>query len=131
MPALKFRLFSPQTFYKETQAGGEFKVNKNGIYFAVRNKSVKLTLNAANLPVASLIIDNGCDDWRSDNLASLVCGSDENINLTRKQRHLLLWHHRLGHASFRLIRWLGRNNFLYGGEVDQDATILCDSCRLA
>lgn len=92
---------------------------------------MKLTMNAANLPVASLKIEKAIVNGNSDNLASMLCGSEDNINLTRKQRHLLMWHNRLGHASFKLIRWLGRNNYLYGGEVDQDSTILCDSCRLA
>mmetsp|Transcript_18679 Transcript_18679/g.28990 ORF Transcript_18679/g.28990 Transcript_18679/m.28990 type:complete len:240 (-) Transcript_18679:590-1309(-) len=88
----------------------------------------KRNFNAANLPVANILIteDNGISQ-SEDNLDSLLCGSDENINLTRSQRHLLMWHHRIGHASFRLIRWLGHKKYLIGGEVDQNSTILCDS----
>ena len=60
-----------------------------------------------------------------------MCGSEENTNLTRKGKLLLLWHQRLGHASFRLVRWLSRQGYLYGGTVDQSSNILCDSCRIA
>ena len=130
VPDIKFRLFSPQTYFQTTGDNGEFKMNKNGTFFIMKDECIKLTFNAANLPVANIIIteeDNGNDD----NLDSLLCGLDENINLTRTQRHLLMWHHRLGHASFRLIRWLGRNKYLTGGVVDQNSTILCDSCRLS
>ena len=60
-----------------------------------------------------------------------MCGSEDNTNLTRSGKLLLLWHQQLGHASFKLVRWLSRQGYLYGGTVDQMSDIMCDSCRLA
>ena len=65
------------------------------------------------------------------NIQENVCGSKENSNLTRKGKLLLLWHQRLGHASFKLVRWLSRQGCLHGGMVDQSSDIVCDSCRIA
>eukprot|EP00816_Leptocylindrus_hargravesii_P003943 CAMPEP_0196825070 /NCGR_PEP_ID=MMETSP1362-20130617/92843_1 /TAXON_ID=163516 /ORGANISM="Leptocylindrus danicus, Strain CCMP1856" /LENGTH=456 /DNA_ID=CAMNT_0042205443 /DNA_START=1757 /DNA_END=3127 /DNA_ORIENTATION=+ len=129
VPDIKFRLFSPQSYFQTSGDNGEFKMNKNGTFFIMKDECIKLTFNAANLPVANILITE--DNGNEDNLDSLLCGSDENINLTRTQRHLLMWHHQIGHASFRLIRWLGRKKYLTSGDVDQSSTILCDSCRLA
>ena len=85
--------------------------------------------NNANLPYARATTAK--IEAETATIEANVCGSEENTNLTRKGKLLLLWHQWLGHASFRLVRWLSRQGYLYGGMVDRSSDIICDSCRIA
>ncbi len=128
-PSMKFRLFSPQSYFVKQQLDGQFVMNKNGVYFELNDKErIKIELNAANLPVA---LATNTDDVSSENLALYSCATDAtNTNLPEKSKRLLQWHFRLGHCNFRLVRWMARRGYLKGA-VDQSSKIVCDSCRIA
>ena len=52
-PGMKFRLFSPQSYFVKQQLDGKFVMNKMGLYFELNDKDrIKFALNAGNLPVA-------------------------------------------------------------------------------
>ena len=52
-PEMKFNLFSPQSYFMKENGEGEFKMNRNGIYFYLNSKeSFKISLTSANLPVS-------------------------------------------------------------------------------
>ena len=52
-PDMKFNLFSPQSYFMKENGEGEFKMNRNGIYFYLNSKeSFKISLTSANLPVS-------------------------------------------------------------------------------
>ena len=104
-------------------------MSKNGIFFELnKNDCVQITLNAANLPVA-LATHTG--DVASEDMALITCATDaRNVNLPQKAKRLLQWHYRLGHCSFKLVRWLASKGYIKGS-VDASSNILCDSCRVA
>ena len=129
-PEMKFNLFSPQSYFMKENGEGEFKMNRNGIYFYVNSKeSFKISLTSANLPVS--FVTHPENPATSENSAFFTCATDaRNVNLPQKAKRLLQWHYRLGHCSFKLVRWLASKGFIKG-EVDASSHILCDSCRLA
>ena len=125
-PEMKFNLFSPQSYFMKENGEGEFKMNKNGIYFYLNSKeSFKISLTSANLPVSFVTHP---DNPASENSALFTCATDaRNVNLPQKAKRLLQWHCRLEHCSFKLVRWLASKGFIKG-EVDASPHILCDSC---
>ena len=99
-------------------------MNSAGAYFVVNGKRIELSYNNANLPYVCAttagneaehanIQANACGSEDNSNLTrsgklllniqANVCGSEDNSNLTRSGKLLLLWHQRLGHASFKLV----------------------------
>ena len=44
----------------------------------------------------------------AEQLANTSITSDENDNLSYKQKLLLTWHHRLSHLGFQHFQWLGK-----------------------
>ena len=127
-PEMKFRLFSPQSYFVAQQKEGKFVMDKDGVVFELSpTDRVKIVLNAANLPVA-LATSNV--EVASDKLALLTCATDaRNVQLPMKAKRLLQWHYRLGHCSLKLVRWLASKGYIRGS-VDVSSDILCDSCRL-
>ena len=128
-PEMKFRLFSPQSYFVMQQKDGIFVMDKEGVSFELNNDDrIKIVLNAANLPV-TLATNNV--DVVSDNLALFTCATDaQNVRLPQKTKILLQWHYRLGHCSFKLVRWLASKGNIKGS-VDASSHVLCDSCRLS
>ena len=126
MSDLRFRIFLPQSYFR-TNANAEFRINSMGAFFEVYGERIDLSYNKANLPYARATTAGS----EVESLEANVCGSEENMNLTRKGILLLIWYQRLGHVSFRLIHSLSRQGYLLDGSVDQTSEIMCDSCRLA
>ena len=95
-PGMKFRLFSPQSFFVKQQKAGQFVMNKKGFYFELNEKErIKIEFNAANLPVA---LASDTDDITVENLAfysCCACATDAtNTNLpTKRAKRLLQWHY--------------------------------------
>ena len=70
-PGMKFRLFSPQSYFVKQQLDGKFVMNKMGLYFELNDKDrIKFALNAGNLPVA---LASNTADIKSENLALYSC----------------------------------------------------------
>ena len=129
VPDLRFRIFSQQLYLKYNK-DAEFQMNSSGAYFIANGEQIELSYNNANLPYARATTAGAKAETAT--IEANVCGLEENTNLTRKVKLLLLWHQQLGHASFKLVRWLSRQGYLYGGTVDQSLDIVCDSsCRIA
>ena len=120
-PDLKFNLFSPQSYFLKDKRKGEFKMNSDGIYFYLNsNESFKISLTSANLPVSFVTHP---ENTSSEASALFTCATDaRNINLPQKAKRLLQWHYRLGHCSFKLVRWLASKG-LIKGEVDSTSHI--------
>ena len=125
---MKFRLFSPQSYFVKQQLDGQLVMNKTGVYFELnKNDRNKIAFNSANLLIA-LATDTA--DVTSEHLALYSCATDaSNINLPVRAKRLLQWHYRLGHCNFWLVRWMARKGYLKG-EDDQSSKILCDACRI-
>ena len=130
-PDIKFNLFSPQSFLLKEKGKGEFKINEDGISFALNSHdSLRISLSSANLPVAYVSHANALGE-NQENQALFTCATDSrNINLPQKSKRLLQWHYRLGHCSMKLVRWLSSKGVIKG-EIDASSHVLCDSCRLA
>ena len=128
VPDLRFQIFSLQSYFKNNK-DAKFRMNSAVAYFVVNGVRIELSFNNANLPYVCAATAGV--EAESANIEANVCGSEENTKLTRKGKLLLLWHQWLGHASFKLVRWLSRQGCLYGGMVDQTSDIVCDSCRIA
>ena len=76
------------------------RLEASSIYFIVNSKRIDLAYNKANLSYARATTDVGSKEEPHE---VNVCGSEDNINLKRKRKLLLLWHQCLGHVSFRLV----------------------------
>ena len=107
----------------------EFRMNSRGAYIVVNGVRIDLWYNHVNL--LYVCATTAGSEAENANIQANICGSEDNSNLTRKGKLLLLWHQRLGHASFKLVRWLSRQGYLHGGMVDQSSDIICGSCRIA
>ena len=105
VPDLRFRIFSLQSYFKHNK-NAEFRMNQAGAYFVVNGEHIELSYNNANLPY--MCATTAGVEAETATIKANVCGSDENTNLTRKDKLLLLWHQRLGHPSFKLVQWLSR-----------------------
>ena len=103
-------------------------MNHMGAYFVANGERIELLYNSANLPYARATTAGTEEETAT--IEANVCGSEENTNLTRKGKLLLLWHQRLGYASFRLVHWLSKQCHLYGRMIDQSLEIICDNCRI-
>ena len=128
VPDLRFQIFSPQSYFKNNK-NAEFRMNQAGAYFIVNGERVELSYNSANLP--HVCANNAGVEEESARIEANVCGSEDNTNLMKSGQLLLLWHQRLGHASFRLVRWLSRQGYLHGGTVVPSSDIIRDSFRIA
>ena len=130
IPEAKIRLFSSQTYFQENDAG---RMAQDGDKIILTTAGGdKLTFNyqpCSNLPCMFLdycALQAGLSGQQAQGLA----GSDEleqmlslidnnNYNLTKHQKELLLWHYRLGHAGFSWIQELMREaKREVGGEPD-------------
>merc|ERR1712150_374067 len=72
VPDLTFRLFSPQSYFEASGDDGESKINYNDAFFVMKNECIKLAFNAANLPVANILITE--DNGDEDKIDSFLCG---------------------------------------------------------
>ena len=134
VPQASIRLFSPQTYFKENEGKGtEAKMNENGI--SVRTASDDLMFfpyNCCNnLPIM-------LPDWTDshphlddvdvhglveqvDQVNQIL--DDQNLNLTKEEKELLLWHQRLGHVGFTWLQTLMRPTKYESGAPPDPPTI--------
>jgi hypothetical protein len=120
LPALKFRLFSPQVFLQEPQEqGGEYQLRWDRSVLELQNGD-KITIGyhrQTALPVLRAF-SNSMNTAKS--LASIT--SDSNINLTSSQYTLYGWHTRWGHLGFQHCQWLGRTGIVGTSGVKMGST---------
>jgi hypothetical protein len=106
------RLFSPQTYFKEADAGNLY----------VDHQRAELTLHDNSIltfPFAENNIPYMLTDWQpivgitfqdqsilTPKTLNMSVASETNQNLTSKQKELLKWHWKLGHANFGWIQRL-------------------------
>ena len=103
VPASRVRLFSPQEYFKTTQAGS-FTLNADVYNFQFDNKST-LTFNYSvdtGLPVAQATKP---ERWDNKGLIGYLCtSSSRKLNISNTQEEILLWHNILGHYDIRKIQ---------------------------
>jgi len=118
VPSATIRLFSPQTYFREQNAGNLLVTAKSTVLTLSDGSDCEFPYhNGSNLPLmlphyqqqvgltfedVSYLTSNG----GINQLSTLMSVADEtNQNLTRPQKELLKWHWKLGHANFP---WLQR-----------------------
>ena len=117
--AIKFNLFSPQSYFLTLKSEGDFIMNKNGVFFNFNeNDCIKISFTVANLPIAYSTHPVGVT---SGDMALITCATNaRNVNLPQNEKQLLQWHYRLGHCSFKLVRWLASKGYIKGGHSFYD-----------
>jgi len=117
VPQASIRLFSPQTYFNENR-GTEAKLNDLGI--SVRTASKDLMFfpynQCNNLPIMLPDWTDSHPQLDDDDVHALVeqidqvnqILEDQNLNLTKEEKELLLWHQRLGHVGFTWLQTLMR-----------------------
>jgi hypothetical protein len=132
LPALKFRLFSPQVFPQErNERGGEYRLKWDGSRLDLENGD-KITIGyhqQTALPVLRAF-SNAMKTAQS--LVSIT--SDSNDNLTSHQKNLFGWHTRWGHLGFQHCQWLGRTGLISSVGIKMGSATVespqCASCQL-
>ena len=113
VPDLRFRIISLQSYFKHNK-NAEFRINHTHGRILCSKWCVNQTFVQHREP--PICTCHYCRNRGRDcKIGANVSGSEENTNLTRKGQLLLLWHQWLGHASFRLVHWLSKQGYLYGG----------------
>lgn len=138
------RLFSPQTYFKEGGAGNLY----------VDHQRAELTLHDDSIltfPFAENNLPYMLPDWQpivgftfsdqsilsNQSLVQLSVADETNQNLTPRQKELLKWHWKLGHAHFGWIQRLSSNSKNRRRILDSKhpissaATPYCAACSLS
>ena len=135
VPAMKFRLFSPQAYVKEQHSNCDgFSLNKEAASLSWNGGTSKFTIKydrTTSLPVFRAYRDLIQSAERV--AATLTVMDTLNHNLSPGQKDLLKWHQRLGHLGFQWIKWLARTGFLgnVGTRMTACESPLCPACQLA
>jgi hypothetical protein len=128
VPLAKIRLFSPQAYFQEHDAG-HCVMNARSTTLTLADDSVLVFPNQQfnNLPFmlpskqwTTSLMYEGCKFLSNQQLLQLhlSVADKTNQNLTASQRELLLWHWRLGHANHRGIQKLFAKRKLPEAEKD-------------
>jgi hypothetical protein len=117
VPIATIRLFSPQAYFQEHEAGQYVMTAKHCVLtladgslleFPYNHESnLPLMLPSGRLAVAGITLQD--QQYLSNRLllsSFLLVADKTNQNLTASQKELLLWHWKLGHASFQWIQQL-------------------------
>ena len=135
IPGLTQRLFSPQDFLHDNvlEQGGCLHVfhSHMELDFADGTRLCQNYDPVSRLPIVAAFHD--ANAAAKDVLQSCqgTVFQEENSNLSRAQKALLLWHCKLGHTAFNIVKWLARESFLGEGLQflgSTDAPI-CASCQ--
>jgi hypothetical protein len=135
VPAMKFRLFSPQAYVKEPNSNCDgFRLNKDTASLSWNGGKSKFTIKYdvnSSLPIFRAYRD--LIQSAETVAANLSVMDTLNHNLSPGQKDLLKWHHRLGHLGFQWIKWLARTGFLgnVGTRMTACESPLCPACQLA
>lgn len=115
IPEGNIRLLSPQSYLQENKRG-QGKITKDEIEFTLSDGTVMVFPYHPNSNIPLMLtrekqsVGLTYDDTEflcKQNVASyLSVAAEVNQNITAAQKELLLWHWRLGHASFKRIQWL-------------------------
>lgn len=116
IPEGNIRLLSPQSYIQENGGRGHARVAVDCIEFTLADgtmmtfpynphSNIPLMLTKEKEAVGLSYTD--VSFLAKQNVASyLSVAAEINQNITASQKELLLWHWRLGHASFKRIQWL-------------------------
>jgi len=118
VPSADIRLFSPQSYFKENKRGYGWFDHKELIIRTVDDLCVSFPYNPGNLPMMLMneLFSNVAGvagvtaplafNLRHTDVLSRSQGllQDLNVNLTRPQKEVLLWHYRLAHAGLGWIQ---------------------------
>jgi hypothetical protein len=115
VPSATIRLYSPQQYFQEHNAGELWSNARRTVLTLADGSKLEFPYNpGSNLPLM-------LPDWKpyvgftykdrgrfKDNADSvfLSVGDESNQNITTSQKELLQWHWRLGHANFKWIQRL-------------------------
>ena len=99
----------------------------------IQTKKVNLS-SRDNLPWLQVRTPQSMEETISCFAATVDLTSEKNKNLSPAQKELMVWHQRLGHASFSQIQWLARSGKLpiKNAKAVGNCTIpMCASCQFA
>ena len=124
VPSASIRLFSPQQYFQEQGEKGSLTITATHATLSLP-RGETLTVphnNGNNLPMMLLEDEVNWGGLSSSHIAALANDNpianpfavlsvvdDLNANLTAAQRHLLLWHWRLGHCDMKRVQSLFRS----------------------
>jgi hypothetical protein len=117
VPKASIRLFSPQAYFQDQNAGQYLMTPKRSVLTLADGSELEFPYNpGSNLPlmlpsvnqaVAGLTFEDSQYLTRPTLLSSFLSVADEtNQNLTASQKELLVWHWKLGHAGFQWVQHL-------------------------
>ena len=107
-PSLKFRLFSPQSFFAQSkEQGGTFEIGYNKATMHLKNGDhVDFLLDTQTfMPLMPAFHNTAKVAY---NLSDPSVVTPENSNLSPLQKLLLKYHYKMGHLGFQHLKWLGR-----------------------
>lgn len=152
VPRASIRLFSPQRYFQEQDAGEYWCDSQRSVLTLADGSSLEFPYNpGSNLPLMlpdqrepMCFTFEEAATLRSNTRSVFMSVADEmNQNLTSSQRELLKWHWRLGHANFSWIQRLaaqprkspeGRNEPILRTKtegVSSCSTPLCAACQMS
>ena len=117
VPDAHIRLYSPQQYFQERQAGSLFMNHSRTTLTLADGSSLDFPYSQANLPWMLPSTDSpptaGLSStdhliFEQPNVALMNVAEETNQNLTAPARELLLHHHKLGHADMSRIQNLAR-----------------------
>jgi len=115
VPQASIRLFSPQQYFQENQAGSYYMEANHSSLILTCGTELRFPYNSGNrLPL--MLTKQFCERHvhvaglsfeEVDYLANASIDYSTNQNLTGSQRELLLWHWKLGHIGMKWVQSLG------------------------
>ena len=133
VPAMKFRLFSPQAYIKEKEGCDEFSIKEGAAALIWNNGKHRLTIKYDEVTTLPIFRAYQNVVASAETVAANLSVMDAvNQNLTPGQKDLLKWHQRLGHLGFQWIQWLARQGHLGKSGITMAAcdAPLCAACQL-
>ena len=120
VPSASIRLFSPQTYFQENDAGRFVMEARRTILTLADGSEIEFPYNpGSNLPLMLPAGSPSMVGMTWEDTAMLADGhsvgnymsvaAEINQNLTASQKELLTWHWKLGHASLRWVQSLARD----------------------
>ena len=130
LPDLKFRLFSPQTYFSEHQ-GGSLTLEWDKSRLVLPNGDV-ITIGYHAHSALPLLRGFHSVDRTSRALA--LEDVDHRPNLTSLQQQLATWHAKWGHRGWQHCQWIGRSGLLGPMGIKMGSTTVippkCSACIL-
>ena len=131
LPEVPLRLFSPQTFFAFQGKGGELAIRHDSATLRLSTgQEITMTIDPHSRLFYLHCLDNV--QQQADELAFTLT-DEKNSNLSRGQKQLLKYHHKLIHCAFKTIRhigklgWLGTRGLALGNPKDDPP--MCGTCN--